>query len=294
MAAAGGKPTEEFRFRRLDKPEEFRAVEEVQRLAFGLTDEPPLAPSLQRAMQDQGGLVLGAFTDIYLAAFAVGFLGWDGTTLYHYSHLIGVRPEYQNHHLGFRLKSFQRDEVMRQGLGQVRWVFDPLQSRTAMLAVRKLGARPTGYKLHYFGQVGSEQDRGVETDRLSAVWNLADPSVEARMKGTLPTKAEDLRRYQGSAAIVETEVGETGLRVPSAVAEPSGDTAHIEIPFDLALIRTHTPSALRTWRHAVRDAFRIAFDLGYEVRDYAVLAPEHERRGFYLLERRAPGAERGA
>ena len=274
-----------FRFRRLQKPEEFRALEEVQRSAFGLAEEPPVSGALQRAVQDNGGLILGAFSDIYLAGFSLGFLGWDGSTLYHYSHLTAVRPEYQNHHLGLLLKRAQRDEVQRQGLGEIRWVIDPLQSRTARLHLRRLGARVTGYRVHYFGQVASESDRGSETDRLTVTWGLADPNVEERLGGKLPTREEDLARWRGASAIVETEPGETGLRHPTAVAEPTADSAHLEIPFDLALIRDHAPETLRTWRHAIRDAFRAAFDLGYEVDDFAVVRPEHERRSFYFLRR---------
>ena len=294
MAAASARSRDEFRFRRLEKPEEFRAVEEVERLAFGLKSDAPTAPALQRVFQDHGGLVVGAFTDIYLAGFALGFLGWDGTTLYHYSHLTAVRPEYQNHHLGFRLKAFQRDEVLRQGLSEIRWALDPLSSRGAMLTVRKLGAALTGYKVHYFGQVDSEADGGTETDRLTVRWRLADAGVEARLTGHRPTRDEDLARFRGSEAIVETEVGETGLRVPHAVAEPTSDRAHLEIPFDIGLVRAHQASALRTWRHAVRDAFRAAFDLDYVVDDFAVISTDHERRSFYLLARRPKAAPSAA
>jgi predicted GNAT superfamily acetyltransferase len=290
VAAAAKPGADAFRFRRLQKPEEFRAVEEVQRVALGLTEEPPVAGSLQRAVQDNGGLALGAFADIHLAGFTLGFLGWDGTTLYHYSHLTAVRPEYQNHRLGFQLKTAQRDEVQRQGLGEIRWVLDPLQSRTAHLHVRRLGARITGYKVHYFGQIASEADRGLETDRLTVTWPLDAATVQGRVAGKLPTRDQDLARLRASSPIVETEAGETGLRHPTTVQEPTGDSAHLEVPFDIALIRDHAPETLRPWRHAVRDAFRAAFDLGYEVDDFAVVAPEHERRSLYFLHRTTPDA----
>lgn len=280
--------SETFRFRRLDKPEEFRAVEEVQRSAWGLVEEPPVPSPIQRAMQDHGGLVLGAFADIYLAGFALGFLGWDGKSLYHYSHMTAVRPEYQNHHVGFRLKAFQRDEVLRQGLSEVRWTFDPLQSRNAFLNVRRLGVRPVRYLVHYYGQMGSEVNRGLETDRLQVSWPLAEPRVERRLAGELPSPADDARRVGAASAIVETEVGPNGLRVPKAVGEPNGPEAHLEVPFDLGALREHEPEALRLWRHATRDAFRAAFDTGYAVDDFAVVSKEHERRSFYLLRREGP------
>jgi len=279
---------EGFRFRRLEKPEEFRQSEELQRSALG-PDAVGVVPSpLQRAIQDHGGLVLGAFADIHLAGCAISTIGWDGTTLYHYSHLTAVRPEYRNHHLGFRLKAYQRDEVLRLGLSEIRWVFDPLVSRNAWLYVRRLGSAPDRYLPHYFGQLPEGEEAGTETDRLRTRWEIATPRVEARLAGTGADRADDLRRWSAAGALVETEPGESGLRLPTAVVEPTGPTAHLEIPFDLGLIRQHEPASLRRWRHAVRDAFRTAIDLRYAVDDFVVVPVDHERRSFYLLTRRGP------
>ncbi len=239
--------------------------------------------TLQRALQDNGGLVLGAFADIYLAGFALSLIGWDGTTLYHYSHATAVRPEYQNHQLGFRLKAFQRDEVLKLGLSEIRWTFDPLQSRNAWLNVRRLGGQPDRYYIHYYGQMADTINRDMETDRVRLRWEIASPQVEERVGGRAPTAEEDRDRWKRSVAIVETDVGEKGLRVPTVVAEPSGELAHLEIPFDLAAVREHEPAVLRQWRHAVRDGFRAAFDMGYRVDDFAVVTADHERRSFYFL-----------
>jgi predicted GNAT superfamily acetyltransferase len=282
--AGVSEKVEGFRFRKLEKPEEFRQVAEVERSVYG-TETSGLAPPvpMQRALQDNGGLVLGAFADIYLAGATASTLGWDGTTLYHYSLLTAVRPEYQNHHLGTQLKLAQRDEVLRLGLHEVRWVLDPLLSRAAWLHVRRLGARPDRYYPHYFGQLGDAVNQGLETDRVRVVWTLDAPEVERRVGGKYPTAEEDRRRWDRSTPIVETEPGDSGIRVPTAVGEPSGPSAHLEIPFDLGLVRQHEPAALRRWRHAVRDAFRIATDLGYVVDDFAVVASEHERRSYFFL-----------
>ena len=282
---------EGFRFRRLEKPEEFRQVDEVERTVWGSDPSTtPLPVPLLRALQDNGGLVVGAFADIYLAGFAVSLIGWDGTTLYHYSHLVAVRPAYQNHHLGFQLKSLQRDEVLKLGLKEIRWVFDPLQSRGAWLGVHRLGARPDKYYTHYYGQLADVVNQGIETDRVRAVWSLSTPDVEERMGGHLPSAEEAQQRWNASSAIVETEPGESGIRLPTAVAEPTGPSAHLEIPFDLDLVRRHEPKSLYKWRHAARDAFRAASDLGYVVDDFAIVSAEHERRSFYFL-RPAPPAE---
>jgi predicted GNAT superfamily acetyltransferase len=281
---------EGFRFRRLAKPEEFRAVEEVQRAAWGLdANAPTISTALQRAIQDNGGFVLGAFTDIYLAGFSMGFLGWDGSTLYHQAFETAVRPEYQNHRVGFQLHSLQREEVLAQGLAEVRGLFDPLSSKSAMLFVRRLGGTPDRYYSHYFGQLTDAVNQGLETDRVRWVWELSSPRVISRLANPLQDAEKDRTYWRSAQPIVETEPGESGIRVPTAVQEPDRGTAHLEIPFDIALVRTHEPGALRRWRHATRDAFRAAFDLRYQVEDFAVISSEHERRSFYFL--RAPSPE---
>jgi predicted GNAT superfamily acetyltransferase len=283
-----------FRFRRLEKPEEFRQVVEVHHAVWGGGEVPT---TLQRALQDNGGLVLGAFADIHLAGFAISVLGWDGTSLYQYSHATAVRPEYQNHHLGFRLKAFQRDEVLKLGLNEIRWTFDPLQSRNARLNVRLLGGVPDRYHIHYYGTMSDQLNRDLESDRVRLRWEISTPRVEERLAGKVPTPEEDRTRWESSSAIVATEVGEKGLRVPTTVEEPGGGPAHIEIPFDLAAVREHEPSVLRTWRHAVRDGFRAAFDLGYRVDDFAVVNAGHERRSFYFLSpapKDSPDRDRGS
>jgi predicted GNAT superfamily acetyltransferase len=295
VAAVAHRPaTEVFRFRRLDKPEEFRQAEEVQRAAWGMTGELPTDATIMRAIQDNAGLILGAFADIHLAGVCLGFLGWDGTQLYHYSHMNAVRPEYQNHHVGFRLKAYQRDEVLRQGLNQIRWTFDPLQSKNAMLNVRRLGGIPDKYYVHYYGQMDSDVNRGLETDRFRLVWDLSTPRVEERMRGKRPSPDEDLARLRRSQPLITTSVGESGLRVPTEVEEASAPEAAAEIPFDLAIVREHEPNAVRTWRHATRDAFRAALDAGYRIDDFAVLSIEHERRSFYFLSapERSPAGPR--
>ncbi|HEV8049755.1 MAG TPA: GNAT family N-acetyltransferase, partial [Thermoplasmata archaeon] len=271
-------------FRRLIKPEELRAAEELQRSGPVGADEAAVPVPVLRTMQDQGGLVLGAFTDIYLAGTSVGFLGWDGQGLYHYLQRFVVRPEYRNHGLGRRLTAFVRDEARQQGLDAIRGTFDPLSSSSAFFAVHRLGATPERYLTHYYGQQGGDGTVDHESDRLRWVWPLTDPALDERLaRPTAPGAAPD-PRFTGAPSLLETEVADSGLRLPSAVSEPSTPFAQLEIPFDIDLIRQHEPAGIRRWRHAVRDAFRACFDLGYRVVDFDVLRTEHERRAVYLVQ----------
>lgn len=290
MAAATGRHEErvQFRYRRLAKPEELRAAEELQRETLGMEGELPVGVTVQRAALDHGGFVLGAFADIYLAGVLVSVLGWDGSRLYQNVLTTVVRPAYQNHGVGERLLGYLREEVLQQGLGQVVGCFDPLSSRAANLTVARLGARPEKYRAHYYGTLDSAADRDLETDRLEARWELGSPEVAGRLGGARPDPRALEERAMRSAAIIETTVSDEGFRIPATVAEPDRDEAHLEIPFDLGAVREHDPARLRVWRHAVRDGFRAAFDLGFQVEDFVVRSIEHERRSFYLLRRASP------
>ena len=272
-----------FRLRRLEKPEEFRQVDAVHRAVYGEDATDSVPTPLQRAVQDNGGLVLGGFADIHLAGYTVAFLGWDGATLYEYVHATAVRPEYQNHHLGFQLHAELRQQVLQLGLSEVRLAFDPLQSRNAWLFVHRLGGRPDQYLHHYYGQMPDAVNRGIESDRIRLVWTLSSPLVQQRLEGSYPSREEDEARWKSATPLVRTEPGESGVRFPVEVQEPDRPVAHLEIPFDLALVREHESAALGRWRHATRDAFRAAADLGYSVDDFVIVRVDHERRGFYLL-----------
>jgi predicted GNAT superfamily acetyltransferase len=288
--AAGLERLREFRFRSLGKPEELRAVAELEREAMGGGNETPVSVATLRALADHGGFVHGAFADIYLAGVTAGFIGWDGKELYHALLLAAVRPAYQNHRLGFRLLQLRRDEALQQGIASIRFDLDPLRSRGARLAIRLLGARPERYRVHHLGMQEWGSEKGLETDRLAMRWTLEGPGIRERLGGVLPTTEEDRARLGRSHPIVETELSDEGLRVPSAVGEPTGESASLEIPFDLGALQQHGPDRVRPWRHAVRDAFRAALDLGYEVDDFTVASLEHERRSFYLLRKAPPAA----
>ena len=269
--------------RKLTTPEEYRAVEEVERAAWGLSTDAPVPSTIQRALHDNGGLLLGAFAGPRMVGFALGFLGREEGHLYHYSHMTGVVPEFQNRRVGFLLKTRQREEALADGLDEIRWTFDPLQSRNAFFNVRRLGGVPDRYLPRYYGRMGDSLNEGLDTDRLRLVWTLRSPRVESRLRGELPGPAEDEAWLAQSSALIETALGEPGLRRPAIVHAPTGPRVHLEIPPDLAAVRTRDPGSTRRWREATREAFQRALAAGYRVEDFAVVSRAGVRRAFYLL-----------
>jgi chorismate synthase len=277
-------PDEPIAIRRLATPEEYRAAEEVQRAAWGTTGAAAPAP-IERAINDNGGLALGAFDGERMVGMSLGFLGREGTSLFHYSHLTGVRPEYQNRQVGWRLKCRQREEALGAGLNEIRWTFDPLQAKNAHFNVHRLGGVPDRYYPRYYGVMSDALNAGMETDRVRLRWHLASPRVVGRIEGTAPPRSEGAERWSDLSSLVETAPGSTGVRQPRGLRSPTEKNHLLEIPADLADARARDPSGARAWREAVRDAFAAAFEAGYRVEDFGVVGEGAERRAFYLLER---------
>jgi chorismate synthase len=274
-------------FRRVESPEEYRAVEEVQREAWGFTTDGPVPSPILRAINDNGGRVLGAFSGSELVGFTLGFLAREEGKLFQYSHMTAVRPAWQNRHIGLALKARQREEALREGLDEIRWTYDPLQSKNAGLNVRRLGGVPDRYLPRYYGPMADQINEGLETDRVRLVWRLKDPRVEDRLRGHLPKPADDEARLERTEMAIETALGPSGLRRPVSVQSPRGPSINLEIPADLASVRTRDRGSARRWREMTREAFTRALADGYGVDDFAAVVIGSERRSFYFLERRS-------
>jgi predicted GNAT superfamily acetyltransferase len=272
--------------RRVETVEEYRAVEEVQREAWGFTTDAPVPTPILRAINDNGGLLLGAFSGPKMIGFALGFLAREEEKLFHYSHMTAVRPSRQHRHVGLALKARQREEVLGEGLDEVRWTYDPLQSKNAGFNVRRLGGVPDRYLPRYYGTMADAINEGLDTDRVRLVWRLRDPKVEERLHGHVPSPADDLARLERSESLIETALGPSGLRRPVAVRTPTTANVCLEIPVDLSSVRARDLGGTRRWREATREAFTRAFAEGYAVDDFAVVSVGNERRSFYFLDRR--------
>lgn len=271
-------------FRQLDTTEEFRAVQDVQKDAWGLDKDPPVPATLMRAFQDNGGLLLGALRERALVGFSMGFLGREGSATFHYSHMTAVRRNDQAQHLGHELKLYQREEVLRQGLTEIRWTFDPLQSRNAMRSVRRLGGRPIRYLPRYYGPMSDAINAGLETDRLLLLWPITSRRVEERIRETPSAPEGDPERWKRSFPVIETALRPSGVRIPVSPRAPESDELALEIPVDLGRVREAEPGGAQLWRAATREAFETAFAQGYRVDDFVRLTIDGETRCFYLLD----------
>ena len=194
----------EIVIRPIHDPIELRACQDVQRRAWGITEDGYLVPVATLAgASAYGGLVLGAFVGETLVGFSFAFRGvLDGTPIL-YSQLTGVLPEAQGGGTGRRIKQFQREWARTEGLPLVAWAFDPLQAMNAHYNLVVLRATATHYHPNFYGVRQDALNPGLPTDRLLCVLPTADP---------LPTKPDPA---EGEITFLVTSPLTPGRSLPS-------------------------------------------------------------------------------
>jgi predicted GNAT superfamily acetyltransferase len=275
-----GNSGDQITVRRARSIADYRACQEAQKRAWGIGEDGYLIPVATMVGANlHGGLVVGAFLPSGEAvAMSFAFLARLERRLCLYSQLTGVVPEYQSQGLGLEIKLFQRQVAREEGIERIAWAFDPLQAGNAHFNLSRLGAHAARYIENMYGERTDRLNAGVPSDRLIADWN-----VEAA-----PPAPQSFDAVSKLPRMIElTETPERGL-VPVAVrplARGAEPRLLLEIPIDIAALRSEDPALAETWRRLVAQAFKQAFEHSYTavhfVRDHSSVL----RRGFYVLER---------
>ncbi|MGH3447563.1 MAG: GNAT family N-acetyltransferase [Nocardioidaceae bacterium] len=235
-------------------------------------DDPPLTPSIVRALSHAGNYCAVAFDHDTPVGACLGFAGLVPAGALH-SHIAGVTAAVSGRHVGFALKLDQRAWALERGLTSILWTFDPLVRRNAYFNAAKLGARPTEYLNDFYGDMHDAINAGQGSDRLVAEWDLLAPDVVAACEGHR-RHADVTSLVDAGAAVVLDEV-EGG---PSpATALPSSGVALVRVPADVESLRTADPGLAREWRLAVRSTLGALLERGWKVDVVS-------RDGYYVLE----------
>jgi len=256
--------------------DELRACQELQRRAWGITEDGYVLPVATMAgAQKVGGLILGAFDhDNRLIGFAFAFLGRLTDRLILYSQLTGVHPAHQSTGVGRMLKFEQQRRAREMGLEAVVWAFDPLQASNAAFNLGVLGAVCRTYEVDMYGSRSDTLNAGLATDRLLAEWPTASP----------PSGRTD--EWSDGFDLIETKrLEHLGFNeVDQVRAIPSGVThLNLEIPPNISNLKTYGPTnSAMAWQQAIREAFQTAFAAGFVAVGFARADPHRPK---YLLER---------
>lgn len=267
--------------RRLETPSDYEAFENTMKEIWESGERDIIPSHLLRAINDQGGLVLGAFEEEKMVGVLVGFLAYYKGILHHHSHITGALERYKG--IGYHLKQKQREFVLSQGLDLITWTFDPLQSSNAYFNFAKLGVISRTYYRNYYGEMRDLLNVGIESDRFLVEWWLKSDDVVKRVQGTFRQPALD------DVLSRTTVVNETEKRdfreIISHNLNLTSKTLLVEIPSDINVIKEKNKELARKWRETTREIFENYFDKGYTAYNVISETKEGERRSFYLLRR---------
>lgn len=211
---------------------EFFEAVQLHRDVWG-ADEPEDPAKLMMVLQDQGGLVAGAFDDECLVGYVFGFMARERHV--QHSHKLAVHPSKRCQGLGLRLKHYQRDWCLERDIKSIRWTFDPLRHTNAHLNITRLGAEVLTYYNNYYGVIkGVNAD--LPTDRLLVQWDLSSEM--------------------------------TGVRANSVTPEVDDGVVAVSIPRDLNQLIVNSPKAAHDARLRVRHALTWHLENGYAVRHF--------------------------
>ncbi len=258
--------------RTISEQNELRAVEELQKEVWEIPDLDVVPLTQIVAAVESGGVLIGAFDRNVLVGFAYGFVGFENGKTTHHSHMLAVKPGYRNHNLGYKLKLAQREFVLSQGIDEMTWTFDPLQSVNAYFNFNRLGVVSNKYLIDFYGADAASSLHRNGTDRLWVTWKLKSKRVAQRIENSFSKVGSGK-----SKALVE--VGKDGS--PKLSDRTSTDLASIEIPSNIGEIERQSHQLASDWREVTRTAFTEAISDGFIVVDFA----RNELAGKYLLVR---------
>ncbi len=174
--------------RDIEQISEMREIEALQKEVWGSDDRDIVPLTIFAATREVGAILIGAFDGASLIGFAYSFVGREDGRMVHHSHMLAVRPIYRNFNLGYRLKLAQRDRALAQGITQMTWTFDPLQSLNAHFNFAKLGVVADAYKINFYGEATSSFLHQIGTDRLWVTWSLDSQRVCERVRTGVKTE----------------------------------------------------------------------------------------------------------
>ncbi len=262
--------------RDITRVEEIRAVEELQKQVWGMSDRDIVSVFMMAATNAVGGILLGAYDEDALVGFAYGFVGLEAGQAILHSDMLAVRREYRAKGVGYRLKCAQRERALERNLRLMTWTFDPLQAANAHLNFAKLGVVSARYLVNFYGEQSSSFLHTTGTDRLWLTWPLESLRVKRRIEHGPPV--EDVREMERLPALVKVNVDDSPAICDAFDLSEAGRVL-IEIPSQIGKVQEQNPACAQAWRAATRRAFTKALDKGFIVKEFF----RRETKGVYLL-----------
>ena len=214
------------------------------------------------AVAHAGGQVSAALRGQTLIGATAAFVGYSPADreVFLHSHVTGVISEGEGRGVGRALKWHQRAWCLERGVGRVRWTYDPLIRRNAVLNLLILGARVVAYREDVYGRMNDARNAGAPTDRLVVDWELTAPRVEAAATGRVAEPDVGALRRAGAEPVLSVARDATPHLTPAEAPRRL-----VQVPNDIELLRARDPDLGSAWAAAIRATLGAALDAGLRV-----------------------------
>lgn len=260
--------------KQLKAAEEMEKVFELEQEIWQDTYEP-----MHRMLKEDAdrSLVVGAYLDGELIGFSYGDQTEEGIL---FSRLLGIKREYREIGIGELLKLKQKELADELGYKKCKWLFEPLEARSAHLYFTKLRT----YGIAYYEDQESEMGvpYSIPIDRLLVEWDITD---EDHLRWD--AKIEEL--MEEAAEIVPWSLTIVGLPVLDIDHNFDRNISYLKDAYTLAIpssflkINIESPSLAEDWRYKTRAVFQTLFQQGYMV---VCLKQTNEHISHYLFVKR--------
>lgn len=242
----------------------FQDVQFLHKTIWGL-DELEITPThIYLAATHAGGKILCAYANEKPVGYVFGFVGVeDKGTPYFYSHNLGVLKEWRNQGIAFDLKVRLREVLLADGFSDVKWTYEPLDSKNAYAYIGKLGGVSNTYHREYYGEMEDDINRGLPSDRLVVDWFIDSKHVSRKINRETPKLS--LENIDNGAQLNSVQVAE---HLPKPVDRKLNITElcragkkrfSLEIPPNFHDLKEVSPALVLEWRLHVRQLMEACF-----------------------------------
>ncbi len=259
--------------------DDLEACELLQRSLLGERARSPLSVPILAAIEEAGGLLLGAWEGGTLYGALVDLVAADSASRFTWIHAVAEGA--RNKGIGSLLRMRERRIHLANGIDLIRWWMDPLRSDQSHLAFNKLGAIGSGYLRNALGPLSDRLNSGLASDRIRIEWWLDSPRVRRGLEQGLPLSHFELSFHQMEVLTKTTRLSTGSRRLVGFDSSPTHPYVLAEIPVDLDRLRAEDIDSARMWRLGLRELYPLLFSLGY-----TIVGLVHEGgRSFHLFER---------
>lgn len=201
-----------------------------------------------------GGIIIGAFDNDKIIGFSYAFAGFKNGQIYLCSHMLGIDEGYRSKGIGGSLKNKQQEIAIQKGYREIRWTYDPLETRNAYLNLTKLKGICSVYKENAYGEMKDDLNKGLPSDRFEVHWHISSEHVTA-------VKAEN---YNNAVSLNKVNI-RNGIPACAVLYNEklTAEVYSFTVPKDFQHVKAYNPELAVEWRLITRNIFQKLFSAGY-------------------------------